>query len=891
MGKQHATMMIWICLVLFCSAADATANNTGHVPKEWPQLSFLIMALVLLAGGLTIAMIRLKQLRARLGETTGALTENRIIQEALKDSEDTHRAVLANISDAVFITDDTGRFTFICPNVNVIFGYSGEEVAAMGTITRLLGRQTVAPAALKKTGEIRNQNWAVRDKSGETHNLLVNIKQVRIKDGTLMYSCRDVTERHRAEQALMESEKKFKRMFEQAPLSYQSLDAKGNFTAVNDTWLASLGYRREEVLGHNFSEFLKPEWKDHFARNFPRFKAVGEILGVEFEMVKKNGSPILVSFHGKIGRDRSGNFKCTHCVFTDITLQRSAEFTVRNELRLHQAIAGISKELLSEIYDIKKVSDIVLEYARNLTHSAVGFVSAIDKHTRDNLGHTMADMSGDACRMDDAQAVAFSIGKDGKYPGLWGHALNTGEAFFTNTPERHPSSTGLPGGHVPLKNYLAVPVMTGKRLLGLIALANADREYSEQDLTSIQRIAEVFAFALHRAEYDAERRKLELNLKQLQKAEAISALASGIAHDFNNILFPIVGFAEMMEEDLKPDSPLKKNVGEILAGAKRAKELVKQILAFSRQSDQEVVPLQPHLIVKEVVKLIKATMPSFIQIRQRIDSRCRSVMADPTQIHQVTMNLVTNAFHAMEDNGGTMTITLENRDVPENDPEFPEMAPGPCVLLSVRDTGCGIPGHTIHRIFDPYFTTKPKDKGTGLGLPVVQGIVKHYKGDIRVVSAPGKGTEFSVCLPAFKGRQASEQCETTRGVPKGHGRIMVVDDEPVILELEEQMLVRLGYSPQIFQDSEAALKAIRSAPETYDLVITDMTMPGLTGDRFTLAVREAAPDLPIIICTGFSERISPEKAEAIGAQGLLYKPVIKADMARILNRILGPARP
>ncbi|MCG8616214.1 MAG: PAS domain S-box protein [Desulfobacterales bacterium] len=818
--------------------------------------------------------------------TVREITEKTKIQESLRASETINKTVLSSISDAVFITDDNGRFTFICPNVHVIFGYCHEEVAEMGNITGLLGLQMVDVHAFQQIDELRNQELLIRDKSGKPHNLLVNIKKVQIQDGTLMYTCRDVTERHQAEKALKESEQKFKRMFEQAPLSYQSLDDRGNFTAVNDTWLKTLGYRSEEVIGRNFSEFLQPGWQDHFEQNFPRFKAVGEVLGVEFEMIKKDGSAMLVSFHGRIGKDKMGNFERTHCVFHDITLQRAAEKTMNNELRLHQAVAGISRELLAEEYDIRNVSDITLEYAQNLTGSAFGFVSAIDRFTRDNIGHTIADMFGDACHIENRD-IAFPIGDDGTYPGLWGHALNTGEAFFTNTPSNHPSSTGLPSGHIPLTNFLAVPVSIGGRLLGLIALANADRDYAEKDITGIRRIAEVFAIALHRAEYETERRKMEQNLRQLQKIEAIGALAGGIAHDFNNILFPIVGFAEMLDEDLAPDSPLKENAEEILSGAKRAKELVKQILTFSRQTDHEVVPLHPHLIVKEVAKLVKSIIPTYIRIRHKIDKDTRPILADPTQIHQVAMNLTTNAYHAMEENGGTLTIKLENKDISDADPEFPTLEAGPYIQFTVADTGTGMPGHIQEKIFDPYFTTKPKGKGTGLGLSVVHGIIKNYGGDIFVESTPGEGTSFTICLPALDNASTPVESKEIMEDQAGQGHIMLVDDEPVILRIEEQILQRLGYTTRSFLDSEAALDAVRSDPGAYDLVVTDMTMPNLTGDRLTIAIKKIAPDLPVLICTGYSERISPDEAEAIGAGGLLYKPVVKTDMARMLNRLLG----
>ncbi len=681
------------------------------------------------------------------------ITEKKKSEDALKASEELHRITLSNISDTVLITDNRGVFTFICPNVDYIFGYSEDEVKAMGRLPELLGVNLVDSGDLSLVKEVKNQELTIKDKAGAAHDLLINIKQVDIQGGTIMYTCRDIS-------------------------------------------------------------------------------------------------------------------------------------ALKNELHLNRAVADISKALLSEVYEIKNVSDVTLDYAKELTGSKFGFVSSIDKLTLDNVGHTMTDMFGDACKVKD-QGTTFPIGENNKYGGLWGHALNTRKAFFTNTPDTHPSTTGLPQGHILLKNFLAVPVVMGDHLRGLIALANCQRSYSEQDIIAIQRVAEVFALALHRADYETERQEMEQNLRQLQKNEAIGALAGGIAHDFNNILFPIVGFAEMLEEDLAGDKRFHKYIAEILSGAKRAKELVRQILTFSRQTDQEVIPLQPNLIIKEVTKLIKSTIPSTIQIRQEIDKSCHTIMADPTQIHQVVMNLVTNAFHAMDESGGTLTITLANIDISEGSPEFSSLAPGSYVLFSIEDTGTGMESHIMEKIFNPYYTTKPKGKGTGLGLSVVHGIITNYGGDIFVSSSRNKGTTFKVCIPAVEKEPGRDLGKDLAEIPRGSGNIMLVDDELPILRIEELILHRLGYDTDTFSRSEEALARIQSHPHAYDLVITDMTMPELTGDRLTMGIKEINPDLPVIICTGFSEKISPEKAEAIGAQGLLYKPVIKTDMARMLAQVLG----
>jgi CheY-like chemotaxis protein len=368
--------------------------------------------------------------------------------------------------------------------------------------------------------------------------------------------------------------------------------------------------------------------------------------------------------------------------------------------------------------------------------------------------------------------------------------------------------------------------------------------------------------------------------------EAIGTLAGGIAHDFNNILFPMVGFAEMALEDTPVDSPLRDYLNEILQGTKRAGDLVKQILTFSRQADQEIKPLKVQLIIKEVLKLIRSSLPSTIEIKQYISTKCGLVMADATQIHQIAMNLVTNAYHAMEETSGKLEVTLKEIELGSDDLRDPSMIPGSYVCLTVADTGIGMDKAVLDRIFDPYYTTKEKDKGTGLGLSVVHGIVKSYDGDISVYSEPGKGTAFHVYLPVIKMHVATEEAEVVTPIQKGSERILLVDDEDQIIRMEKQMLKRLGYHVTTRTSSLDALEAFRAVPDNFDLIITDMTMPNMTGVKLSQKLLAIRPDMPIIICSGFSEQIDDERAKAIGIRGFIMKPVVKSELAKKIREVL-----
>ncbi|MBA4367902.1 MAG: hypothetical protein C0403_09725 [Desulfobacterium sp.] len=384
----------------------------------------------------------------------------------------------------------------------------------------------------------------------------------------------------------------------------------------------------------------------------------------------------------------------------------------------------------------------------------------------------------------------------------------------------------------------------------------------------------------------SENKQLQSELQQAQKMEAIGTLAGGIAHDFNNILSPIIGYTEMMLDNAPEGSDLRESLHEVLVASLRASDLVKQILAFSRQEGKELKPVKIQIIIKELIKLMRASIPTTIAIKQHIDNNCGMVFADPTNIHQIAMNLMTNAYHAMETDGGTLTIGLSEVTLSAEDLNSFNLNPGTFVCFSVSDTGHGIEKYLLDRIFEPYFTTKTNGKGTGLGLSVVHGIVKSYKGDIRVYSEPGKGSVFTVYLPVIH----MEREETTNmnhlSVRGGDEHILLVDDEEPILKMEKQMLERLGYQVTSRTSSMEALEAFRSSLNKFDLVITDMTMPNMTGEKLACELKKIRKGIPVIVCTGFSEKISRERAEALGIDGFLIKPIARNDLAKTIRTVM-----
>ncbi len=389
-----------------------------------------------------------------------------------------------------------------------------------------------------------------------------------------------------------------------------------------------------------------------------------------------------------------------------------------------------------------------------------------------------------------------------------------------------------------------------------------------------------------RKKIEEENKNLENRLGQAQKMEAIGTLAGGIAHDFNNILAAIIGYTEMARDDSPSGSTVLYDLDKVLKAADRAKSLVNQILTFSRQGDTECIPIQPSSIVHEAIKMLRPSLPVTIEINENIDSEVGLISADPTQIHQILMNLGTNAFHAMEDTGGKLDISLTEIDLCREDiASEPHIDSGTFIQLSVRDSGPGMTQEVKDKIFDPYFTTKGVGKGTGMGLSIVHGIIKNYGGFITLSSEPGKGTTFHVFLPVIREKMLSEK-EIVELVPIGKERILFVDDEETLTDLGKHLLEKLGYHVTVRNSSIEALETFQNQPDLFDIVITDQTMPGMTGTDLARRMIQIRPDIPVVLCTGYSTVTSEEKAKSIGIKEFALKPLSKKNLAVLIRKVL-----
>lgn len=521
---------------------------------------------------------------------------------------------------------------------------------------------------------------------------------------------------------------------------------------------------------------------------------------------------------------------------------------------------------------------------RDSQHSLVGAISTIEDVTDRKLA-------------EEKYRSIFENALDGIFQTTpTGRIINANPAFARIL--RYHSPEELCGSFSDITHELYVHPERRRELLDLVEKQGLVRDFEVEYFRKDQNVVWVnlnmravrnsmgeMLYLEGSAQDITERKVLEARLLQVQKMETIGTLAGGIAHDFNNILAAIVGYTEIAKSRLR-QKELSTYLDRVLDASERARDLVGQILTFSRSAAQELRPIDLASVTQEALGLLRATIPSTIIIHHRIASELNAVLADPTQIHQVLINLCTNSAQAMREKGGMIQVTIENVELsPGMAAGMGGLRPGPYLKLTVSDTGTGIEPELVHRLFDPFFTTKQPGEGTGLGLSVVYGIVCGYGGTITVQTRPGAGTTFSVYLPAIE-EIAQPEVKPTQPLPHGSERVLFVDDEPVLAEMGREMLESLGYRVMATTDSTQAIRIFRADPDSFDLVITDMTMPGMTGVDLSRKILKIKPNIPIILCTGYSELITEEKAKAIGIQGFALKPLNFRSITELICQVL-----
>ena len=794
-------------------------------------------AVLFLTGAFFIWYLSLKsEVKKRTKALSAEIAERKKAERALLESERKFETAFVSSPAILGIsTWEEGRFIEVNKAFCDFLGVRRDEIVGKTSLEldiwddrdqrrRMLGRLTATGAA---SAEIHPKS-----KSGEVKTGILTFRAVEVKGRKLVLShFLDITEQNKAQEALRESRERYRIV--------------ADFTYDWEYWTAPEGRLKfvspscERLTGRTALEFLqdpdlllsivhdddKSRVKEHLGFFCGKRLDAGSL---DFRIAGPDGAIRWVSHSCRPVYAADGSYLGQRASNRDITERRLAEEKLVRSEALFRALTEKSGDLtviLDEDGRIEYASPSATEYLGNPPEQMVGtlFDDFLNKEDIPIVRDMFEKAVGD--HEENVPPIEFrTVGKDGRTAHL--------EALVSNMLDE-------PG------------------LKGLVANC---RDISE-------------------------RKKLELDLTQAQRTEAVGKLAGGIAHDFNNILSSLIGFTELALDDAKLGVDPQKNLREVVNAGVRASELVKQILSFSGQEVERAQSFRVGDVAQEATDLLRAALPTTIDIRRTIDSEY-SMVGDPTKIHQVFMNLYTNAAQAMEKNGGVLEVVLEDVEIgPDGAGNGLESKSGPYVKVEVSDTGEGISPDVVGSVFKPYFTTKPKGEGTGMGLSVVREIVEKYGGGIFVESETGKWTRFTFYLPASL-RQGPPLVLPAEEPPTGNERIMFIDDDESLANMTGETLRRLGYDVTVAIDSKKAFELFRSAPERFDLVITDMTMPGIAGEKLAASMLEIRPELPVIICTGYRLKFTEDAAPDLGAKALLHKPVVKWKLARTVRDVL-----
>lgn len=770
------------------------------------------------------------------------VTQQRMAEESLKESEEKYRFLAETMADIVWTTDLEFKTTYCSPSVEKVLGFTPDDHYRMTAEEKItpdsFQRATVTLLNFLKQEEEGNLNQEVAKidteyytKNGSTvwmENSVQFIRDSEDKITGLLGVSRCIKERRKMEETLRESESRFRTLMEQSP-NMIFINQMGSVVYANKVCEDRLGYTKNELYASDFDfqSLIAPESMETVASAFKNHTKGIEVPPMDYILVDKTGrtmdtiiSTKLIEYKGE---------KAILGVATDITRQKQTEKKLRE----------------SE------------EKFRILTEASPMGIALLNRDGRYKyINPKFVEIFG-------YQIDEISTGK------IWFKKAFPDETYrrevistWLNDKDKAPEGESRPriykakckDGSEKVINFQPVTLITGDQLV----------------------ICEDISEAKH----------MEAQFQQAMKMEAIGTLAGGIAHEFNNILGIIIGNTELAIDDVPEWNPARDCLKEIRTASLRAKDVVRQIMSFARKTPATQNPMNIGSIVTQSLKLIRASIPAGIDIRREILCESEMIMGNPTEISQILMNLCSNSAHAMEDDMGILKVKLET--VTLNDrcaARFQDLKPGDYVKLIVTDTGSGIAPENMDRIMDPYFTTKDVDKGLGMGLAVVFGLVKKHGGAINIESEVEKGTTVEVWFP-FTKELSEPKDKIVKDLPTGTERILFVDDEPSLVKLVRQMLQRQGYQVVCKTSSTEALEQFQAHPDQFDLVITDMAMPGISGDRLAKECIRIRPDIPVVLCTGHSDRIDKYKAENLGIKAFVLKPLKKSDLLNTVRKLL-----
>ena len=632
-------------------------------------------------------------------------------------------------------------------------------------------------------------------------------------------------------------------LIQSLPLSIYAKDLSGRFVFANNYYCRNLGQPEEEIIGKTDFDIHPPTLAEKYLADDERIMAFRKIEAIEEEWKSIGGEKSFVKvikspLYEFGSRSEVQKIVGTMGIFWDITERKVAEEKLVN-----------SEEKYRQILENIQEGYIELDNDLNLVFCNDSFCSLFSLSSVEMLTRNILDLVDES-----AQRSLRSF-------------LNL--VLFQNIQSESGDFTFISPEPSPLTLNLSISPLKSEKhqVIGIRVV--------------VRNISETIRAT-------KEKQELEKQLAQAQKLESIGTLAGGIAHDFNNILFIIQGYTDLAITDLSKQRDPSVKLTKVREATTRAMHLIEQMLSFARTSEKQRIPIDIRPVVKEALKLLRSALPATITINKDINSSGQYfVLADPTEIHQVVMNLCTNAGQEMADTGGVLEVTLDHCDIPENEPQRqPGLKSGSYLLITIKDSGKGIADEDLSRIFEPFFTTKPVGEGTGLGLSVVHGIITGMDGFIFVESFENVGTTFTIYLPTTE-KIITHKKSSEKVIPKGtHEHILLVEDDEVLREMISNMLEELNYTCTTAANGTEGFEIFNTQPEKFDLLLTDQTMPGLTGDALSLAVRAINQTLPIILCTGFSEKLSAEKSAELGIDIFLSKPILVESLADALHTLL-----
>ncbi len=758
-------------------------------------------------------------------------------ENEVRASEERYRSLFENKHTVMLIVDpDDGRIVDANPAAVIYYGWQLDELRLMNiSQVNMLTKAEIQAEMELACNEKRNYFlFRHRLADGSVRDVEVYSGPITLAKKTLLYSIvNDITERRQVEQELRRSEDRFRKLFESHAAVMMLADPyTGNIVDANRAAADFYGWSVGELRQMNIRQ-INPISVDKIRMNLDMSRLAKQNRFV-FRHRRSNGSVRDVEvFSSKIDVAEK---ELLYAIIFDITESKLAEKALRDsELKFRT----ITEQMAEVVF--------VIDTSKVLTYVSQAFERIFGYTAQEVTGHIFTDYL-DEGEIPRSLVIFNEILSRERTNNLleFRFRKKNGSLFFGEVHIHYHKDQDFAG------------------MIGLI-----------RDITEQKREEE-------------EKQLLESHLRKSQRLETIGTLAGGIAHDFNNILTPILGYAEMGVMSLGEEEPLYQYFSEIMLAAQRAQQLVAQIMTFSKTEEGESTVVSVQAVISEALKLVRPLIPVTITIEPHFEF-CHNILADSSKLHQVILNLCTNAFHAMEQSGGVLRVDLREVTLDGSMMKlFPDFRQSRYVRITLSDSGCGMDARVMEHIFEPFFTTKPANKGTGLGLSVVYGIIKSFRGGITVESKPGNGTTFTIYLPVID-EQALKTLEET-AYARGSGTILIVDDEDAALKMLRLMVTKLGFKAEAFTVPQAALELFEQHPEAFDLVITDLTMPGMTGVELAGKIHKTSPKLPIILITGYAEGINDsDLLNQAGIRRLLKKPLRVTEIASVLKELTAPA--